>query len=79
MPERWPHMMKRSTAAAYCDLSESAFIGEVAAGRLPSPVNLGGRDHWFRPALDASLERIAGGVVANYEEDFWNRGAAAQA
>jgi predicted DNA-binding transcriptional regulator AlpA len=52
MLPHWPHMMKADTAAQYCDLSRAAFIGEVAAGRLPSPVNLGGREHWFRPALD---------------------------
>lgn len=70
-------MMKRATAAAYCDLSESAFVGEVAAGRLPSPVNLGGRDHWFRPALDHALAAIAGDAVADYEKDFWTRAASA--
>lgn len=77
MSERWPHMMKRATAAQYCDLSEGAFIREVAAGRLPTAVNLGGRDHWFRPSLDKALARIAGEAATDYEEDFWNRGAAA--
>jgi len=70
-------MMKAETAAQYCDLSRSAFIGEVSAGRLPSPVNLGGREHWFRPSLDAALERIAGEMAADFEKEFWNRGAAA--
>lgn len=69
---RWPHMMKTDTAAEYCDLSRSAFLGEVAKGRLPSPVNLGGRDHWFRPALDKSLAIIAGERLAHHEERFWN-------
>ena len=77
MADRWPHMMKTETAAQYCDLSRSAFVGEVAAGRLPSPVNLGGRDHWFRPALDYALERIAGEMAAEHEKRFWNRGTAA--
>lgn len=77
MTARWPHMMKADTAAAYCDLSRSAFLGEVAAGRLPSPVNLGGRDHWFRPALDKALAAIAGEIVAQYEKDFWDRDEAA--
>ena len=77
MADRWPHMMKAETAAQYCDLSRSAFLSEVASGRLPSPVNLGGRDHWFRPALDNSLAAIAGAHAANYEEDFWNRAASA--
>lgn len=70
-------MMKADTAAQYCDLSRSAFLGEVAAGRLPSAVNLGGRDHWFRPALDKALAIIAGEAGADYEEDFWNRAASA--
>jgi hypothetical protein len=76
-PARWPHMMKRATAAAYCDLSESAFIGEVAAGRLPTGVNLGGRDHWFRPALDKALAQIAGDDSPEYEQEFWSRAASA--
>lgn len=70
-------MMKVDTAAQYCDLSRAAFVGEVAAGRLPSPVNLGGRDHWFRPALDKALAAIAGDMPDEYEEEFWNRAASA--
>lgn len=77
MNERWPHMMKRATAAAYCDLTESAFNGEVASGRLPGSVNLGGREHWFRPALDKALARIAGEAVDDAEREFWERGQAA--
>ena len=57
----WPQMMKLKTAAAYCDLSVGAFEGEVLVGRLPSPVTLGRRDHWHKPALDAALASIAGG------------------
>jgi predicted DNA-binding transcriptional regulator AlpA len=75
--DRWPHMMKRTTAAQYCDLSDGAFIREVAAGRLPSPVKLGGREHWFRPALDKALAMIAGDLAMDYETEFWNRDAAA--
>ena len=70
-------MMRQSTAAQYCDLSVSAFAGEVASGRLPSPVNLGGRDHWFRPALDAALARIAGMTATDFEDEFWNHDQAA--
>lgn len=60
MTARWPYMMKVETAAQFCDLSRSAFLGEVAAGRLPSPVNLGGRDHWLQPALERALAMLAG-------------------
>jgi hypothetical protein len=75
--ERWPHMMKRTTAAAYCDLSESMFESEVAAGRLPAAVDLGGREHWFRPALDKALAIIAGVATTEYERDFWDHEQAA--
>ncbi|USA39606.1 hypothetical protein NCF86_00125 [Pelagerythrobacter marinus] len=65
-------MMKRATAAAYCDVSVAAFEGEVFRGRLPSPVILGGRDHWYKPALDRALEYIAGGLgQPDWEGEFW--------
>ena len=72
MPDRsalpdWPAAMKRATAAAYCDLSEAAFEREVMAGRMPSPVHLGGREHWRREAIDAALARLCGdGEVPAY-------------
>lgn len=56
----WPRMMRRSTAAAYCDLTGAEFEREVAAGRLPMPTRLGSDDHWSRVALDEALERLAG-------------------
>lgn len=56
----WPMMLKRSTAAAYLDLSEAAFEREVAAGRLPMPVQLGKRDHWNRVAIDEAVARLNG-------------------
>lgn len=51
----WPAMMRRRTAAAYLDLTESAFIREVYRGTLPYPVKLGGRESWNREGLDAAL------------------------
>jgi hypothetical protein len=56
----WPRMMRRPTAAAYCDLSEAGLEREVAAGRLPLPVKLDGKDHWSRVTLDEYLARLAG-------------------
>lgn len=56
----WPMMLKRQTAAAYCDLSVAEFEREVAAGRLPFPVKLGNSEHWNRDRLDAALDRLAG-------------------
>lgn len=60
MTARWPRMMKRKTAAEYCDLSESAFEREVLRGTLPCAITLGSRDHWDRQALDAALNVLAG-------------------
>jgi len=57
---RWPRMMKRRTAAEYCDLSEQAFEREVFAGRLPCAVMLGNREHWDKLALDKALAALSG-------------------
>jgi hypothetical protein len=73
----WPRMMKRKTAAQYCDLAECAFVREVMQGRLPGSVMFGGREHWDRRAIDKALDLLAGNQEAKYEEDFWNRGQAA--
>ncbi len=55
-------MMKRTTAARYCDLAPGKFLAEVGAGHLPLPVKLGGEDHWDREALDEDINRLAGRV-----------------
>lgn len=56
----WPRMMKRQTAAQYCDLSVAAFEREIAAGNLPAPVMLGNREHWCKNALDRALDLLTG-------------------
>lgn len=56
----WPAMMKRATAAAYCDLSTNEFEREVFSGTLPMPVKLGNSEHWSRAAIDERLGRLAG-------------------
>lgn len=67
----WPRMMKRATAAAYCDLSERAFEREINAGRLPGPVTLGGREHWCKNALDRALDQLTGAQdVPEYRRKF---------
>ena len=74
MIQAWPRMMKLATAAQYCDLSASAFMGEVAAGRLPAPVLLGGRDHWSQLALDRALARLTGEeALPEWEQEFQAR------
>lgn len=70
----WPRMMKLETASRYCDLSASAFLGEVAAGRLPAPVLLGKRDHWDRVALDRALAILTGEqALPEWEQEFQAR------
>lgn len=54
----WPELMRQRTAAAYLDLSESAFIREVYRGTLPYPIVLGGRESWSRQELDAAIARL---------------------
>lgn len=58
----WPGMMKRATAAAYCELSVAEFEREVNEGRLPLPVMLGRSEHWSRRRLDEALDRLSGGA-----------------
>lgn len=56
----WPGMMRRKTAAAYCDMSEAAFEREIVAGRLPAGIMFGGREHWRKEAIDAAFDRLTG-------------------
>lgn len=69
-----PRMMKRTTAAAYCDLSVAAFEREVAAGTLPMPVMLGNREHWCKNALDRALDALTGAeAVPDYRRKLRQR------
>lgn len=71
---RWPEMMRRKTAAEYCDLSEPAFEREVAAGRLPIGVLFGGREHWRKAALDKALDYLTGvAAVPAYRQKLHER------
>lgn len=55
-----PRGMALDEAAGYCDMSEKAFLAEVAAGRLPGPLPFGcERRIWDRHALDAALDKMA--------------------
>ncbi len=62
-------MMQRPRAAHYADLTEAGLEREVAAGRLPPPVKLDGKDHWSRVALDEYLARIAGESAGDWRAD----------
>lgn len=74
MTSRWPEMMKKKTAAEYCDLSEPAFEREVAAGRLPIGVKFGGREHWRKSGLDKALDYLTGdAAVPTYRQKLHER------
>jgi predicted DNA-binding transcriptional regulator AlpA len=64
-------MMRRATAAGYCDMSSAGFEREVLAGRLPPPVHLGGEERWSRVQLDEALDRITGSLPAQPSD--WRR------
>jgi hypothetical protein len=67
-------MMRRATAAAYCELSVAGFEREIVAARLPTPIVLDGREHWCRAALDKALDIITGHEpVADYREELKRR------
>ena len=76
MTARWPAMMRKRTAAEYADLSEAAFVREVAAGRLPPAIMFGGREHWRKDAIDKALDLLTEGFD-QAEKEFWDRGKAA--
>ena len=62
----WPRMMRRSTAALYCDLTVTDFEREVVAGRLPQPVDFGGAEHWSRVQVDEHLDRLTGDKLPDW-------------
>lgn len=64
-----PRMMTLDRAAHWCDLTPAKFEQEVAAGRLPPPVKLGGKDHWSRVSLDECLAQIAGEAANDWRKD----------
>jgi predicted DNA-binding transcriptional regulator AlpA len=61
-------MMRRETAAMYCDISAAEFEREVASGRLPMPVKLGNHEHWSRQAIDEMLTRLVGDPVPDWRK-----------
>lgn len=69
-------MMRREMAAAYCGLKVAEFEREVAALRLPAPVQFGGGESWSRVALAGALGTITGEGEADWRErqPLWNHG-----
>jgi len=70
----WPAMMKKATASAYVDMSEAAFLREVALGNMPASVVVGGREHWAKSAIDAAIARLTGTEdVPDYRKELRSR------
>jgi len=65
----WPRLMRRATAAAYCDMAASEFEREVAAGRLPMPATIGGAERWSRLQIDEALERMTGDGIPDWRRN----------
>lgn len=72
MPARkapdWPRMMRRSTAALYCDLTPSEFDKAVATGELPMPATVAGVKLWSKTNLDDNLSSIAGESAGDWRK-----------
>jgi predicted DNA-binding transcriptional regulator AlpA len=62
---RWPALMLKKTLLEYLEIGEESLYREIDAGRLPSAVMIGGRQHWHRDAVDEALKRIAGGQATD--------------
>lgn len=62
----WPRMMRRSTAAMYCDMAVAEFERGVADGTLPPPVKVVDQERWSRAKLDEHLERLTGEAIPDF-------------
>lgn len=69
----WPILMTKKTVLAYLDMGEVALEREIATGRLPDGVWIGGKQRWYRNAIDNALEAIAGGSTNDYRARFEER------
>ncbi len=56
----WPAMMKRDTAARYCDMSTAEFERAIADGVIPMPIRFGDRERWSRAVLDRYISNATG-------------------
>lgn len=62
----WPRLMRRATAAAYCDMTAGEFERAISAEALPGPVSIGGAERWSRIDLDAALDRLTGAATPDW-------------
>jgi predicted DNA-binding transcriptional regulator AlpA len=64
----WPRMMRRSTAALYCDMPVAEFERGVSRGTLPQPVKVVDELRWSRTQLDEYLERLTGDAIPDFRK-----------
>jgi hypothetical protein len=71
----WPAMMRRPFAAAFCGVTVAEFEREVAAGRLPAPVDFAGGESWSRVQLAEALGSILGEREADWraQQPLWQQ------
>ena len=65
----WPRLMKKATAAEYCDMTTAMFEREVMGGTLPLPTVLGRTEYWSRVALDEKISQLAGETVDDWRNN----------
>lgn len=56
----WPAIMRRDTAARYCDMSAAEFERAIADGIIPMPIRFGERERWSRSMLDRYISSATG-------------------
>jgi hypothetical protein len=59
-------MMRRSTAALYCDMPVAEFERGVALGTLPPAFQCVDQPRWSRALLDEYLERLTGEATPDF-------------
>ena len=70
----WPRLMRRETAAMYCDMTPVEFEREVSDARMPLPIKIGGREHWSRTAIDEQINRLTGDSVPAWKQKLYASG-----
>ena len=76
MSDKWPALMLKKTALAYLDMGERAFEAEIASGRFPHPVLVGGRQHWRKDAIDRAISILGGEHMPDHIREFEEKIAA---
>ena len=62
--------MRADMAAAYLDMSDSAFLDRVRRGAMPGGYRDGAMRYWLREDLDAAIDREVAGHRPAERDDF---------